>query len=265
MIKMVILDEKRLEETFSIRKTDHPSSVYAVVLSELQQQEVMNDFIKFYGPKIKALNSDVVATYFCKFYGWVLSGFQYMLSLNCSFNPCLSNIELQVFYNQEYDYYGLTFKLKESSIVSCAPEAHKILMEKIYSENVTPLIHEFAANTNVRMKEMWGQLAIGVHYGHDQNMKLAESEGQRKRLDEDFTFLINELDPKYFKENKNPLTIKFHMIESALEPGAYQRMKPTCCLFYQTEGAEAKCYSCPRMSEKEREKRKQEIREKINN
>ncbi len=42
--------------------------------------------------------------------------------------------------NQEYDYYGLAFKLNEFTNKFCINELKKEMLEVIYAENVTPLL-----------------------------------------------------------------------------------------------------------------------------
>ncbi|WP_332696845.1 hypothetical protein [Halalkalibacter lacteus] len=102
-----------------------------------------------------------------------------------------------------------------------------------------------------------------LYFGHDNSLELATSEEQKKKIKNCFVLLTKELESNIYRSNKNPFDIKFHMIESAREPGVYQRMKPSCCLYYQTEGASSKCYGCPRMNDEEREQRRQEIRARI--
>lgn len=262
-VTMVFIDEKLLEERFLIRKTDHPTKVYSVSLLQIQQQTHMEEFIKIYGAKLKAVTPDVVATYFCTNYGWALAGLQHLLSLDMYLDFSLSNTEMQIYYDKEYDYYGLTFKLKEYTTQSCIQKKEKL--EEIYVQDVTPLLLAFVDNTSVKMRDLWGQMSLGLYNGHNKNIEVAGSQEQKKKLENDFILLTRELEPVVFKANKkNPLDITFRMIESARDPDVYQKMKPTCCLYFQTEGAKNKCYSCPRLSDNEREQRKLEIRARLN-
>lgn len=254
---MVIIDEKLLEKNYYIRKTDHPDKVYSASLLDIQQKEKMDDFVKFYGEKIKATNVGVVATYFCTYYGWALAGLQRLLSLDFSLSLSLSNTELQIYYDQERKHYDLAFKLNENLIQPCIHKEE--WLEEVYEKNVTPLLKAFEDHTNVRMIDLWGQLYFAIYKGHEKNLEFVESEEEKKKVEKDFILLTKELKPEVFKANKNPLDITFRMVESATEPDVYYPMKPSCCLYYQIDGVQRKCYTCPRIKDEEREQRKQEI------
>lgn len=255
----MLIAEKLVEENFFIRNNDHPNKVYSVSLLKMQQKTKMDEFIHFYRDKINATTSDVVATYFCKYYGWALAGLQYLLSIDTTLHLSLSNTELQIYYNKKNDHYDITFKLNEYSTQPCIHPKERL--EEVYEHNVTPLLQAFVDNTNVTLRDLWGQLYFAIHNGHKKNLELAQSQAQKKKLDDHFTLLTKELKPEVFKANKkNPLDITFRMLESPRETNVYYPMKPTCCLYYQIEGVKNKCYTCPRLMKEEREQRKEEIR-----
>lgn len=262
---MTAIDFDFLEKNFYyFRLDDHPNKVYSIVLSNLNHKELFEELINVYGSHIKALNSQVVASYFCGVYGWFLAGVQYVLSYSDStLNISLSNIELQLYYHEELKAYGICFRLlkvDEITFQKTERETRRnLFIELLYSENVAPLVNLLHTETKVRVIDLYGQLSIGLYHGYDQMLALAQTDEQKEKVQADFSFLTKELAPSIFKLNKNPLNITYRMIESPREEGTLIRMKPSCCLYYQTEGARSKCYGCPRLSDEERAIKKKEM------
>jgi len=254
------MNEQQLEENYYIISCDHPHKLYGATLADLKKPPVMKKFVKFYGDKLKAKTPQVAATYFSKYYGWVLAGFHYFHSLNYRVETDPSNIELQLYFDEENDYYGLVFKLLDSSVQLQNREVIEEGIQDLYKHNVIPLLQAFALETGIKIRELWGQLSLGLYFGYDFNLEEAScANNQKLNVEQDFFFITKRLEPELFMEQKNPLDITFKMIPNAHNPEIFQRMKPTCCLYYQTEDSTNKCYGCPRLSDKEREVRRQEI------
>lgn len=256
---MTMMIEKQLQENYLITFTDHPQIIYKATLSSLKNPSEMKEFVRVYSEKLKAHTSQVAATYFCKYFGWSLAGFHYLHSLDYHVDAAPSNIELQLYFDEGHDYYGLVFKLADSSLQNEIRAGIEGEIETLYRNSVTPLLQAFVVETGIKIRELWGQLCIGLYFGYDFNQKEASSDRQKHHLEQDFFFLTKKMDTELFNARKNPLDITFKMIPNAHNPQIFQRMKPTCCLYYQTEGAANKCYGCPRMSDLEREVRRQEI------
>lgn len=248
---------------YTVRNNDHPGKIYCKLLSQFSQKEVTGEFIELYSSKIKGLNNEVAATYFCSAYGWFLSSLQYVMSvLDTTYDALLENIEVQLYFDKEHNYYGICFRVldkEEMSYTDCRENWRKVTLEQVYSMNVVPLVNFLHEASSVKKRDLYGQLAIGLYNGHDMNVTLAETNEQKEFVQKDFHFLTKELGKDVFQLPKNPLDIPFQMIESPREEGVMIRMKPSCCLYYQTEGAKTKCYGCPRMSEEDRMERKKEI------
>ncbi|WP_078552365.1 (2Fe-2S)-binding protein [Bacillus alkalicellulosilyticus] len=265
---MTKVDYSLLEEAFYLRITDHPHKVFALSLRELQDGTRLDEFIEYYGTIQKATTRQVVSTYFFKFYGWFFSGVQSVMSLNHSeLQIELDNIELQVFYNKEYDYYGLCFKLMDASERSVSKgdreKWRSQYQASIFTKNVVPLIECFAKQTNIRERELWGQFVIGVYYGHDKLVSSLTCQ-QKSGVVDDFLFTTKRIPAEVFKLQKNPLDIEFTMIESLTNSDELVRMKPSCCLYYLTDGAKGKCYTCPRLTKSELEEKRQEYLVSVN-
>ncbi len=255
---MGAIDFHFLEKSFYyFRVKDHPNKVYSVKLSALTEKEVVDEFIQTYGSKIKALNPQVPASYFCAAYGWFLSAMQYVVSFHDTFfYTHLENIEVQMYHLPEYDTYGISFRLIDLTETQVE---RKIYLEELYKKNVSTLVELLSSATGIRPKDLYGQLSIGLYHSNDLMTSMATTDVQKAKVHADFQFVTKELDPVNFQLKKNPLDIVYRMIENPREEGKMLRMKPSCCLYYQTEGTPTKCFSCPRLSDKERLERKKEL------
>ena len=129
----------------------------------------------------------------------------------------------------------------------------------LFTSTVTPLLDCISDQVQIRPRELWGQLLNGLEYGKTIAIQLAETADERQAINDDFHWLTKQASHDLFNSLKNRLDFPLKEIENPTVPGQMQRMKATCCLYYQTEGSKGKCYTCPRMSVKEREIRKKEI------
>jgi ferric iron reductase protein FhuF len=186
---------------------------------------------------------------------------------NTSFDLSLSNIELQIYHDEEHGHDGLNFKVlnqQEGSNSTVEQTSwRKEVIKEMFKSQVVPLLYMFTEVTNVRIKELWELLGLGLYYGHDKMLELVGATEEKERIEEDFEYITKELEPEIFQLKKNPLNITFTMVEASKEPGTLLRIKPSCCLYYETEGAKAKCYTCPRASKQEREDRGIQILESM--
>ncbi|QKS73151.1 (2Fe-2S)-binding protein [Paenalkalicoccus suaedae] len=258
---MISLQTKLLEETFITRVEDHPRCLYAVTLADLLDKSRLADLIAFYQEKLKSCHPAVTGTYFSGYFGNFLGGVHYMLAENAAYDWSLTNIELQLVHHAEHNYFGFLFKIKDDTMVeldaATRDEQVRERLTALYRDSVTPLLETFAEVADIRIRELWGQLNLGIHYGFDRVVDLGNP-----RAEGDMRFLTEELDGSIFNAKKNPLAITFRLVDSYTGDGEQLRMKPSCCLYYQLEGAAAKCFTCPRLKESDRELRREAFREK---
>ncbi|WP_088103313.1 (2Fe-2S)-binding protein [Halalkalibacter urbisdiaboli] len=254
------LDFEQLKKYGSITDEDHPAKVYEVTLAQLLQSEAANAFTAYYAEKLKATDVDVAATYFSSSFGYICAALQTVLSTELAIPSDRDQITVQLYYNKEHDYYALSYKLAN---LQCVSEANanwrREQLVNFYKQVVTPVLEALSQSTSIRIRELWGQLVGGLHYGHKIGLTFIE-EAQKDIVKQDFNWLLEKAAPEIFRCDKNPLSFPIREIESLKEPGTMIRMKPTCCLYYKTEKSRGtKCYTCPRLSEAEREDRKKQL------
>ncbi|MNN58340.1 hypothetical protein D3C81_1733850 [compost metagenome] len=75
----------------------------------------------------------------------------------------------------------------------------------------------------------------------------------------DYRYLKDEMPAAVFQLPRNPFHVKVRKVEALADPASTVQMRNRCCLYYRTEGG-IYCYTCPRLTEEERAKRRAEYR-----
>jgi|GEM_PF-4386818 len=251
-----------LEKEFHIYTKDADNLLYEIRLPDLLTDEGCQQFIDYYGKCIKSLDNKVQAAYFAGYIGGFCGGVQYLLSQQKTIDFSLSNIVLQLYKNHQYDSVEMCFKLIDTTVKSVSAQenqSQKQIFEAFYGQTVMPLLKLWHLSTDIIIDHLLGQISARLYYFHQQAIEKAETIEQKDRVQYYFDLLIKGIDHKVFNKSYNPFDITFEMIESPWNPKELLRMKKSCCLYYLTEGATCKCYTCPEMTEEERLIRKKEI------
>lgn len=253
---MFNLDLEAYEKQFSVTVRNQPQALFHTELVSFMEQEGFQPFMETYGSMIKALSSDVVATYFASWVGRVCAAFHYALWHDgVHLDLTLSNLTLHV--SQQSGYAVLHFRLKElrGKLVpdSGRETCLKTYLEDYYEWQVRPLFESVAKACGISVGSLWGQLATRLHYYQDAWLKETTDEELRARMLQDFDVLRHELNPEVFGRPHNPLNVHFRMVEDPRTPGTKLRIKATCCLAYKTDNGYGYCPSCPKLTDTERE------------
>lgn len=257
------MDTAYYENQYFVVLEDQPSTLFGASLSCLAGRQGAEAFIHAYAPLLKALEPDVAATYFASWFGAVCTAFQYSL-WHDSFVPdfSLDNIEVQIYDNGRR--IALAFRIKEwrGEALSWLNRSDRVkdAMILFYGRQVRPLLESIAAVIPMNVGLLWSTLITRMHYAKDRWMKEAQSEAELNFLKQDMDILFYKLEPSIFGRPRNPFPMKFRMMENPRVPGEQMRIKPVCCLAYKTDTDHGYCYTCPRLSEAEREEKVRRIR-----
>ncbi|MFC0558313.1 (2Fe-2S)-binding protein [Halalkalibacter alkalisediminis] len=257
-----VVYKQLVDKHFFLSSKDQESVYYESKLIDLFETNQATLFLELYSKQMKALKPQVPATYFFSMFGITCSGFITMLTLHQVVTPLtLSTVSTQLYRNEKYQLDSMVFTLNGGDWQKGdgTVEWKRKHISSLFTSTITPLLDHLADIVDIRPRELWGQLLHGLEYGWKVALNLAETEEERRRLNQDFQWITKEASQVLFNSLKNRLDFPYIEIENPTTPGLMQRMKPTCCLYYQTVGAKAKCYTCPRMTPTERERRKKEI------
>ncbi len=258
---MTAIDFHTYEKLFMVTPQPLPHSLFAIRLREMVEGDGASRFVTAYGPRIKALGTDVAATYFASWYGRVCSAFQYALWHDAVIlDLTLDNLTLQM--TEEDTYTVLAFCMKNAharALPQCERRDVLIKSMEFFYGQARQLLEAIAAAGRISPGQLWGQLATRLHYLQDYWSKEAKTEQQQELLHTTFDMLCKQLRPEVFGRSKNPFDVKFRMVEDPYEPGAMMRVKATCCLAYRTDTGHGYCYTCPRLSKADRELMRQKM------
>jgi ferric iron reductase protein FhuF len=251
-----------LESNYFLYCGDQKNIHKEVALGDLLVSEKTEQFLQEYGKFIKAPDLNVSATYFSSMFGMTCSAFISMLSLyNVKIPVTPSSLLIQFYHNEQYHFDNIAFKLNSEEWYAGenSESWRRDQIGEFLRTFVAPLLEHIAKVADIRVRELWGQLVVGLDFGFNKSLAMAESEEQTEKLKSDYDWLTGKWNTSILFCDKNPLNFPYLEVESAQDPEVKLRIKPTCCLYYQTEGAKNKCYTCPRLTPSEREKLKHTI------
>ncbi|WP_100406211.1 (2Fe-2S)-binding protein [Bacillus solitudinis] len=255
-----MLDINSLHKYGQLILEDHQNKIYEISFKKLSEPNSL-EFVHRYAEKLKAQKLEVAATYFSSSFGYICAAFQMVLSTQNMSLPIKPSTTVQIFHNKEYDYYALAYKFNEwlpnEAKQVRGSDWRREQLTSFYQGTVAPILMSLSQVTGIRIRELWGQLLIGLHYGHQVGLDNITEVSQLIALKEDYNWLIQEANPSIFLSDSHPLRFPHREVESLREPDKMIRMKPTCCLYYETsDSRNTKCYTCPRLSEAERGERR---------
>lgn len=235
--------------------------LYESDLHRMTELPAAKEFLYLYAPQIKAETPDVAAAYAASYFGRVCALFHYALWHDgLHLDLSLHNLRLQL--NRQSERASLAFPMITAQGLKVPDEDREHVsrrsIEEFYGDLVRPLLEGWAAAAGLKAGMMWGFVATTLYYYRKAWLEEEKTAQQSERLDMDLDILYNKIDPQVFGRSKNPINIKFRMIDDPRTPGATIPMKASCCLAYKTAD-HGYCYTCPRMKESEREARRQEM------
>lgn len=251
-----------LEARFFLYTKDQTVVHQDFAVEQLLQQVEAKAFLHIYGKQIKALTPHPPATYFCSKLGIAVAGIVTMLARHHLLLPMTpASLTAQFYRDDTYQVDGMVFKINSLNWQE-GPRTgdwRRVEIEQLIQSLLTPVVTNFSQAVDIRPRELWGQVAAGLEYGKTVALSLAADHEEAERIERDFLWLMKEADSALFASRKNALDFPHRLVESLSEPGVMKRMKPTCCLYYQTERAKRKCVTCPRLTAADKAQLKEEI------
>lgn len=251
-----------LQESYHLSLLLREDALFTVRLQDLLERSEMERFVHFFVPSWKAKGDIVAGTYLGSWLGSVCAALQDCMSRYVAM-PVLSLDRLTLQVYEEGGRSRYVFHMKDSETVEVPvnnrAEWCHVLLASFYSEQIRPLLEMAASVTGAPIRELWGQFVTRMYNDHERWLREASSEEHRQRIQDDIQALRNGLEPSAFGLPKNPFDVNIRWIDSPRTPGESFRMRSACCHAYYTDTDHGYCYSCPRMSEEERQVKKQAL------
>ncbi|PYI53329.1 ferric iron reductase [Paenibacillus flagellatus] len=249
---------------YHVTTEDRPNAVCSVPASELTDSAAMKKLLDVYAPLMKALDGRAAAAYFCNAFSGVAVALQYAISVHGQ-APDVSLANLTVQLAPADGKYTLSFKLNrlaEEDVPAVAAERDEWLSRKLarfYAETVRPLIEAVAAVGGLSAPYLWGLLPTRFNYYTGQWTLHASSTAEAETIENDYAVVKRGLPAETFGLKRNPFDVTIRWLEDLKDESKQVRMKNVCCRFFETEGGYC-CYTCPRLTEKERAERREQAR-----
>jgi ferric iron reductase protein FhuF len=259
-----VLDWELLERHFYVTAAHRTDTLYSINAKELLRKEEADKFVALYGERIKAKVPEAACTYFSGFLAGLCSAVQFLLSHHdVALDYGLHNLTIQLYLNDQQKP-SFSFVLHDCTCETASAEGDRTIwreavLSKLYAETVRPIIEALAEAAHSDASTLWRVLPTGVYYRYEEILlQAAHHPALSEQIKDDFAFLVHGIQGDVFGRKRNPFDIKLKTIPSWKNPDEQLRQKTGCCLYYQTEGG-TYCYTCPRIDDKMREQRKQEL------
>ncbi|HUC93458.1 MAG TPA: hypothetical protein VMS09_15790 [Paenibacillus sp.] len=258
---MTELDAASRESLFYIVESRRKGALLELDWNEMSRPAMAARFLDAYRGVLGAEERDAAATYFASLLGSLSAGFHYMLFHdNAELSPGLGGALLQLFGGPPRPPMLLVISpAAKRSLAGTGGDRTanvKEAMERFYGDAIRPVIETAAFTGGVRELDLWRLLATRLKYVEEQFVGQA-GEQEKGRIRRHFNLLYKGLPPAVFGRELNPLDIEYRYVEDPNRPGNDLRQKAACCLAFKTGGKHGYCYTCPRISEAERQRRRQ--------
>lgn len=238
-----------------VLETDHQKPVIQgeCLLDQSELYRVLQDV----QDSLKATTFFAAGSLFGKRYAG-LSGIVFFLLTHQTsmLDVSLNNIQLQ------FDGKQLNFHFKDSRAYTITTrKQHEDAIKRILEENITPVFQSIADVSGIPVQTLWSHMAFKLYQIKHSLMGQTLDHSIKKAMEEDYVFLTKEANPTWFGLDRNPLDIEFIPIPHAYDDDKKTIQRHRCCFHYLTEGGRC-CYTCPSMSDVEREERRKELKRK---
>ncbi|RUT33355.1 (2Fe-2S)-binding protein [Paenibacillus zeisoli] len=252
------LNYELFEQLFCMVREDPLDAVLSMPASDLLTEEAAAAFLKAYQVEIKGQDLQVAATYFASAWRGLGVTLQYMISLTENrLDLSLTNLTLHI--SRRNGYPSIFFRLLNAAEHPWPEQDRNIwrseAIQSFYRDTLRPVVEVLASVSGLPAAQIWGQLPLGVAYYLRHIGDTLEQEADRIRLQEDYEYLIKDVDSAIFGLARNPFDYKPKWIDDPYNPGQLSQMKPTCCLAYRTDTGHGYCYSCPKLTRQQREEK----------
>jgi len=117
------------------------------------------------------------------------------------------------------------------------------LVHNLFAGHLAPLWRSFRAVARVPLPVLWENTAVRVYALYERRLAEQTCPDLRKRIAEDFHYLVHQAPAKLFGADHNPLQRYFPPHPRV--PDADVRIRKTCCYYYRATQRVKYCSTCP--------------------
>lgn len=132
-----------------------------------------------------------------------------------------------------------------SSFSTNRSHTRKEVLDELFG-TITVMIDKLAKLSSVPKSVLWENVAIYIFWLYETKLKEEEFLLYQDQIEQDFSFLLNEISGHIFNQSKNPLQY-FHVQKSQKHEEPSPRIRKTCCFHYKTTQSNGSfCSGCPK-------------------
>lgn len=255
-----------MDGKFGVTQTVRSDSLYVMEGSLLASDAGMRELLDVYAPLMKALDLGAAGAYATGRLSSLCAAVQYMVAHDVLIDLSPERWRLELSWHEE-GYCQFRYVLKDVQLLE-GPDPGKReewrerVLSGFYREQVRPFVEAVHRVSGMDTGHLWRLFPSRLRYAVDSFCSSAESSLMHEKYEDDWSFLTTKLEPEVFGRNRNPLDMELRTVIYPGKPGEPDKtlwMKTACCCYYHTEGGKY-CYTCPRMSDREREERMEALR-----
>lgn len=259
------LDHDMLKTKFYIIMEPHPDAIYSASFTELSTVDGMEKFLQFYAPLLKAPDTEPAGTFFCSWLGRIALAAQYYLSFyNKGIALDLENLTVDMYESNGYCQFAFRVHQWREQQGSSIPAEREVFrqeqLEQLYQQTLRPVVEAISAVTGAHARVFWRQFPSQFNYFVQTWQEEASSPEIVEHIQEDHRYVTAEMNAEPFGLTVNPLNIRTRYTTS-IQGNQQIPLKSACCLYHRMDDGDY-CFSCPKLSETDRDERRYAYQQK---
>lgn len=226
-------------------------------LSDMLDPKLLADYLDHYTRIARAEDRQVAAAFTAGWIGAIPLAFQYGVSIyNTAPDFSLENFTLRLWERNGRARVDFVLERWDEAVGPLDTEARQSWLRQqwttLYRSQWGPLLKKLSEVSGIAETQLWGQWPSRFYREQQWLAEELEEPVLRDRVKGDYQLLREETDaPEVFGCRRNPFAVTIIHLEP-LVPNRLTVMKSACCQFYRVEG-EDYCYTCPRLTRKQRQ------------
>lgn len=261
------MDLSLLDKYFHLSVEGSADPVYSVRLTELDDPDVMRDFLVRGGALVKAIGLELSVSFAgLAVFGLAASKQIVMSQYGRVLDLAPTNVTVQL--ETHDDHAHICFKLGELrwTELPADPRARREAVlaewERYFKDEFNPLVERISAAGGLKPDLIWNQYGSRIAYMMEYLRGIVPQGPMLDRIEEDYALLAGLPSGTFNRKRNNPFFHEPTYIENPYQPGKKAMIRSGCCMWYRREGGD-KCYTCPILKNPERERMKAEIEAKV--
>ena len=254
------IEDSILRKHFKIdiqqHKTESCNDIEALALTgkQIVDEIRLKRFLGEFAHLIGSSQPEVTGSLFIKRYVPVIVGSLYAFIVHDSV-IAISLDRISVVWVQDHLRFRLTQR-DEPITLHAESDRNDMRMKHImhlYHDNIKPVWNAIMNVTGIDEQTLWATLSYLLAYWKEEWIRSAELPEQKKRIEEDYRYITENVWRECFKDIKrNPFICRFLRMDNPMEEGKEILVRAKCCLNYRLPGEDQYCYTCPRLTEARR-------------